>query len=113
MYIEYNLSDNDPSWNNFNKSHVVKITYKDQFNNKESFWVWIEKIEKDEITGIISNDLITNNLGLGDRITFNKKHIKEISDRCYTMDQTKLSIEMSKNNPITKYFNSLNAHLKT
>jgi hypothetical protein len=96
--IEYNISDNDPSWNNFKELHIVKITYKDQFNITESFWVWIEKIENDEITGIISNDLITNNLRLGDRITFNKKHIREISERCYTIDQTKLSIEIFSEN---------------
>jgi hypothetical protein len=108
MYIEYNLSKDDPSWKNCKPMHMVKITYQDQFQRKESFWVWIENTKEDEIVGIISNELLTYNLGLGDRITFHTKYIKEISERNYSIDHSKLAIEKSKSNPITKYFNSLN-----
>jgi hypothetical protein len=109
MFLEYNISKDDPSWINCKPNHMVKITYQDQFQRKESFWVWIENINGDEIVGIISNELLTYNLSLGDRITFHTKYIKEISERNYSIDHTaKLNLEKIKSNPITKYFNSLN-----
>ena len=113
QYVVYNLPSNDPSWNDLKETHVVKVTYINIDKSlKESFWVWIEKIDKSvddyEITGIISNILVTIELEIGDRVIFNKKHIKEISNRSYTLDHTFISIERTKNNPITKYFESLN-----
>ena len=52
--------------------------------------------------------LVTKELEIGDRIIINKKHIKEISNRSYTLNNTFISIQRAKNNPITKYFESVN-----
>jgi len=113
QFVVYNLPSNDPSWNYLKEKHVIKVTYSNiQNKQKESFWVWIEKIDPSvddyEITGIVSNVLITKELEIGDRIVINKKHIKEISNRSYTLNHTFISIERAKNNPITKYFESVN-----
>ena len=90
-------------------NHMVKITFDGQMH-KESFWVWIENIENSYVTGVICNNLISDKLEIGQRISFNKDCIKEISNRSYTKEQTETSILISKarNNPITKYFESLN-----
>ena len=108
MFVEYNIPSNDPSWNNFKETYMVKITYITTRQTKESFWVWIHKIKDDQVIGIISNDLITYELSIGQVIKFNKKHIKEIANRSYTFEQTMATIKLMENNPITKYFNSLN-----
>jgi len=108
MFIEYNLQNHDILWDNCKETYMVKITYRDQFRNTESFWVWIEKIEEEQITGIICNQLNTYNLSIGEKIIFEKKHIKEISNRYYTIDQTRMSIEITKSNPISRYFSKLN-----
>ena len=90
-------------------NHMVKITLDGQMH-KESFWVWIENIENSDITGIISNNLISDKLEIGQKIKFNINCVKEISDRSYTEQETNDAILMIKtgNNPITKYFESLN-----
>jgi hypothetical protein len=108
MFYEYNLPKDYSEWDNCKETYMVKITYQDQFQRKESFWVWIEKIEGEQITGIICNQLNTYNLSIGEKITFEKKHIKEITNRRYTIDQTLMSIEIAKSNPISKYFSILN-----
>ena len=89
-------------------NHMVKITLDD--TNLESFWVWVESINNDSINGIISNILQTTKLEIGQLITFYSKNIKETSERSYTIDETKTSILIAKtnNNPITKYFQSIN-----
>ena len=62
QFVVYNLPSNDPSWNDLKVTHVIKVTYINIANTqKESFWVWIEKIDTlvdpsvddYEITGII------------------------------------------------------------
>lgn len=90
-------------------NHMVKITLDGQMH-KESFWVWIENIENSDIIGVISNNLISDKLEIGQKIKFNINCIKEISDRSYTEQETNDAILMIKtgNNPITKYFESLN-----
>jgi hypothetical protein len=90
-------------------NHMVKITLDGQMH-KESFWVWIENIENSDITGVISNNLISDKLEIGQKIKFNINCVKEISDRSYTEQETNDAILMIKtgNNPITKYFESLN-----
>ncbi len=108
MFVEYNLPLNNSIWDNFKENYMVKITYQDRFQNKESFWVWIYKIKDDEVIGIISNNLITYDLQIGQTIKFNKKHIKEIANRSYTLEQTITLIKLTESNPISKYFNSLN-----
>jgi uncharacterized protein YegJ (DUF2314 family) len=106
----HKLPMTDPSWNNFKINHMVKITLHDK-KYSESFWVWIESIESGTyIIGIISNNIISDKLEIGQKISFHKDFIKEISNRSYTKKQTESSILMIKtgNNPITKYFESLN-----
>jgi uncharacterized protein YegJ (DUF2314 family) len=110
MLHVYKLPVSDPSWNNFKENHMVKITLKDRKHN-ESFWVWVESIESNtHVIGIISNNLISDKLEIGQKISFHIDCIKEISNRSYTKEQTNTSILMIKagNNPITKYFESLN-----
>jgi hypothetical protein len=90
-------------------NHLVKITI-DISDNLESFWVWVESINNDSINGIIRNTLQTDKLEIGQLITFYSKNIKEISERSYTIEQTKTAILITKtnNNPITKYFQLIN-----
>jgi uncharacterized protein YegJ (DUF2314 family) len=104
MLLEYKLPLTD-----VNPNHMVKVTLCDETHN-ESFWVWIESVESDNVIGIISNNLLTDKLEIGQKISFHKNCIKEISNRSYTKEQTETSILISKarNNPITKYFESLN-----
>jgi hypothetical protein len=108
-FIEYNIQSSDKQWDNFKDNFMVKITLNGNMH-KESFWVWIESISGDSVTGIICNNLISNELEIGQKITFDKKNIKEISSRSYTKEETNSSILLIKigNNPITKYFESLN-----
>lgn len=104
------LSSYHPSWNNLGENKMVKVTLHDK-KYTESFWVWIESIESNTyIIGIISNQIISNKLKLGQRISFHIDFIKEISNRSYTKEETKLAIYLTnvRNNPITKYFNSIN-----
>jgi len=109
MLLKYNLPINDPSWFNLKINHMVKVTLIDGMH-KESFWVWIERIDGSIITGIVSNNIISDKLEIGQKILFHTDCIKEISNRSYTKEQTDASILMIKvgNNPITKYFESLN-----
>ena len=110
MLIAYKLQENNISWNNFKANHMVKITLSDK-KHKESFWVWIESIElNDYVIGIVSNNIISDKLKIGQKISFHKDYIKEISNRSYTKEETDTAILMIKvgNNPITKYFESLN-----
>jgi uncharacterized protein YegJ (DUF2314 family) len=118
MLRTYKIPITDQSWDNFKPNYMVKITLHDKKHN-ESFWVWIESIiDNTYVIGIISNNIISNKLEIGQKISFHKDCIKEISNRSYTKDETDLSILMIKsgNNPITKYFESLNIkfnHLNT
>ena len=97
--VEYNLLTN-----NVKEKYMVQITYINISTNvKESFWVWIYKINNDIITGIISNILVTNELEIGDIIMFHKKHIKEISDKLYILNNSYILQQRVKNNPITLY----------
>ena len=98
-FIEYNLDDS------CRKNHMVKITYSSTYN--ESFWVWIERIINDNIIGIICNDLMTTDLHIGQKIKFNKKHIKEYSNRNYTLEETLDAINLS-NNRLIKVFSEAN-----
>ena len=88
---------------------MVKITLQDNMH-KESFWVWIEDVINNNIIGIISNNIISDKLEIGQTISFDKECIKEISNQSYTKEEIENSIKMIKigNNPITKYFESLN-----
>ena len=98
-FIEYNLDDS------CRENHMVKITYSSTYN--ESFWVWIYRINNDYIEGIICNDLMTTDLHIGQKITFNKKHIKEYSNRNYTLEETLTAISLSKNR-VVKVFSEAN-----
>ena len=90
-------------------NYMVKITLVDNYH-KESFWVWVESVNDNKITGIISNKLISNVLEIGQTITFDKFCVKELSNRSYTKEETEMSINLINigNNPVTKYFESLN-----
>jgi len=90
-------------------NYMVKITL-DNDTNLESFWVWVESINNDSIVGIISNNLQSTKLEIGQLIIFNSKNVKETSQRSYTIEETKTAILMAKtnNNPITKYFQLIN-----
>jgi uncharacterized protein YegJ (DUF2314 family) len=110
----YKIPITDSSWDDFKVNHMVKITLHDKKHN-ESFWVWIESIVSNtHVIGIISNNLISNKLEIGQKISFHIDYIKEISTRSYTKEDTDTSILMIKagNNPITKYFESLNIKFK-
>ena len=117
MLVKWNISDDNEMWKYYKENHMAKITYEHEDGSRESFWVWIETIEDNNITGIISNKLITfkkNGLDLkiGDIVKFNKICIKELSSCNYTKEETLFSIENSKSNPITDYFGSLNVKFK-
>ena len=109
LFLDYNIPKNHKLWINCKPTYMVKITL-NMNNTKESFWVWIESINDDEITGIICNNLLTYMLEIGQEINFTKNKIKEISNRSYTKEETQKTIEYYKirNNPITKYFESIN-----
>jgi len=109
LFLDYNIPDDHESRINCKPTYMVKITL-NMHNMKESFWVWIESINNNEVTGIICNNLQTYMLEIGQKITFTKNKIKEISNRSYTKEDTEKSIEYHKfcNNPITKYFESIN-----
>ena len=113
MLVKWNISDENDMWKYYKENHMAKITYEHEDKSRESFWVWIEKIEGNNLSGIISNKLITFkkndiDLQIGDIVKFNKICIKELSSRNYTKEETLFSIENGKNNPITDYFESLN-----
>ena len=118
--INYDIPENHPSWANFKEGYMVKITFKHIDNKSESFWVWIDKIDKlegDMVSGYVSNKLVTfnqpdrPNLRLGDIVTFSKKCIKEIANRYYSKEETLFIIENCKENPVTNNFESLNVKL--
>jgi hypothetical protein len=90
-------------------TYMVKITLVDNYH-KESFWVWVESVNQNKITGIICNKLISNVLEIGQTITFDKFCVKELSNRSYTKEETEMAINLINigNNPVTKYFESLN-----
>ena len=120
--INYDIPENHPSWANFKEGYMVKITFKHIDNKSESFWVWIDKIDKlegDMVSGYVSNKLVTfnqpdrPNLRLGDIVTFSKKCIKEIANRYYSKEETLFIIENCKENPVTNYFESLNVKFKS
>ena len=120
--VSYNIPENHPSWENFKEGYMVKITFKHIDNKSESFWVWIDKIDKlegDMVSGYVSNKLVTfnqpdrPNLRLGDIVTFSKKCIKEIANRYYSKEETLFMIENLKENPVTNYFESLNVKFKS
>ena len=106
-FVEYNQFTID----NVIFNHMVKITLIDD-TREESFWVWTESIDytNNSIVGIISNNLLTHKLQIGQMITFDCINIKDVSERFYTKEETEKSIMIAKvnNNPITKYFQSLN-----
>ena len=113
MLVKWNIPDDNEMWMYYKENHLAKITYEHEDGSRESFWIWIEKIEGDNVSGIIYSKLITfkkNNLDLqiGDIVRFNKICIKELSSRNYTKEEILFSIENSKSNPITDYFGSLN-----
>ena len=120
--INYDIPENHPTWANFKEGYMVKITFKHIDNKSESFWVWIDKIDKlegDMVSGYVSNKLVTfnqpdrPNLRLGDIVTFSKKCIKEIANRYYSKEETLFIIENCKENPVTNYFESLNVKFKS
>ena len=120
--INYDIPENHPSWANFKEGYMVKITFKHIDNKSESFWVWIDKIDKlegDMVSGYVSNKLVTfnqpdrPNLRLVYIVTFSKKCIKEIANRYYSKEETLFIIENCKENPVTNYFESLNVKFKS
>ena len=106
-FVDYNRFIID----NVKVNHMVKITLIDD-TREESFWVWTESIDytNSSLTGIICNNLLTYKLEIGQVITFDCINIKDVSERFYTKEETEKSIMIAKvnNNPITKYFQSLN-----
>ena len=48
--------------------------------NKERFWVLVTKVDGDNITGTIDNNLLRNNLKYGDIVTFTKDNVFAIMD---------------------------------
>jgi hypothetical protein len=117
MLVKYDIPEDNDMWKYYKVGHMAKITYQHKDGNNESFWLWIDKIEDEYVNGIISNNLVTfekNNINLkiGDIVKFKKTCIKTLSERNYTKEQTLFSIENSKNNPITDYFQSLNIKFK-
>jgi uncharacterized protein YegJ (DUF2314 family) len=105
QFKEYNLPDTDPSWSYLKNNHMVKITYMEDGGMNESFWVWIKNIDNDIISGLICNDLLTNNLKIGQTVKFKRNNIKELSSRNYTYAETKKSINNTK---MTQLLNLLN-----
>ena len=99
-FVEYNLDGS------CHETYMVKITYENTYN--ESFWVWVKKVNDDNIEGIICNDLMNNELHIGQKIKFNKKHIKEYSNRNYTLEETLASIRFIKTNKLAKVFAEAN-----
>jgi hypothetical protein len=99
-FVEYNQFTID----NVIVNHMVKITLIDD-TREESFWVWTESIDytNNSIVGIISNNLLTHKLQIGQMITFDCINIKDVSERFYTKEETEKSIMIAKvnNNPIT------------
>lgn len=55
------------------KGDTVKVCI-----NGERFWTVIEKIEKNKIVALVANILISTPAELGDRITFEKRHVYSI-----------------------------------
>lgn len=102
---EYNLGENNLS---IKENNVVKITYLENIVFNESFWVWVEKVNKEgEITGIITNSLLNNKLKIGQKINFNKKNIKEIADKTVTYNEIIDKIKETKKKEYFEYLRTL------
>lgn len=119
--VSYDIREDDPFWNNFKEGYVVKVKFLHKNKDNESFWVWIDKIDKLEgyiVSGYVLNELVTFNkegrldLRLGDIITFKKYNIKKISNRYYSRENMLFMIENYKKNIITNYFENLNEKFK-
>ena len=109
--VIYDIPSNNSMWNNLKEKHIVKITYTNIINSKkEDLFVYIIKINRYDITGIITNILLTKELEIGDVIIFNKTHINEISDKPYSLNDMIISREKIQNNPFTKYFQTLSTN---
>ena len=107
--VIYNLPSNDSLLNNLKENNIVNITYTTIIhpNIKEDIWVLIKTIYNNQITGVIANVLITNELEIGDEIIFSTKHIKEYSEKVYSLNHQFVCKKRVENNPITKYFSSI------
>ena len=107
--VVYNLPSHDSLLNNLKENNVVNITYITIINPniKEDINVLIKNIVDNEIIGIIANVLITNELEIGDEIVFHTKHIKEYSEKLYSLNEEFVFKKRVENNPITKYFSSI------
>ena len=107
--VIYNLPSNDSLLNNLKENNIVNITYTTIIhpNIKEDIWVLIKTIYNNQITGVIANVLITNELEIGDEIIFSTKHIKEYSEKLYSLNHQFIINKKVENNPITKYFSSI------
>ena len=109
--VIYDIPSNNSMWNNLKEKHIVKITYTNIINSKkEDMLVYITKINRYDITGIIANILLTKELEIGDVIIFNRTHINEISDKPYSLNDMIISREKIQNNPFTKYFQTLSTN---
>jgi len=108
--VEYDLEINNKIiLHSLKENYIIKLTYSTIIeNNKENFLVLVKKIDDKYITGIVINILVTKKFQIGDEIIFSKKHIKEISDRSYSVNNELLRMQQIKNNPFTSYFASLN-----
>lgn len=56
----------------------IKDSVKVCVNNRERFWVTVEKIDENNIIGVVDNNLVEINLKLGEEIRFEKRHIYDI-----------------------------------
>ena len=107
--VIYNLPSHDSLLNNLKENNIVNITYITIINPniKEDINVLIKKIDNNQILGVITNVLITNELEIGDEIIFSTKHIKEYSEKLYSLNHQFIINKKVENNPITKYFSSI------
>jgi hypothetical protein len=107
--VIYNLPSHDSLLNNLKENNIVNITYITIINPniKEDINVLIKKIDNNQILGVITNVLITNELEIGDDIIFYTKHIKDYSDKLYSLNNEFIFKKRIENNPITKYFSSI------
>ena len=107
--IKYDLFLNNFKLNNLKINNIVNITYTTIIdpNIKEDIWVLIKNIDSNKITGVIANVLFTNELEIGDEIIFSTKHIKEYSEKVYSLNHQFVCKKRVENNPITKYFSSI------
>jgi len=50
LFHDYDIPHDDNRWKNFKNNCMVKITITNIYGN-ESFWVWVESINNNQITG--------------------------------------------------------------